>query len=107
MDVVCSVVMLSHKYQINQLLSQALSHLTEYYTDKFDEWCKPNRITSLKPEPIDAISAINIAALTQTPSILPLAFLEVCEAVGIPNPLPVFDLSSKVFPQKPKEEKAA
>jgi succinate-acetate transporter protein len=29
-----------------------------------------------------------------------LAILTVCEAVGIPCPLPVFDLSSKVFPKK-------
>ncbi|KAF1828901.1 hypothetical protein BDW02DRAFT_511214 [Decorospora gaudefroyi] len=33
-----------------------------------------------------------------------LAILTACEAVGIPCPLPVFDLSSKVFP---KEEKAS
>jgi succinate-acetate transporter protein len=30
-----------------------------------------------------------------------LAILTACEAVGIPCPLPVFDLSSKVFPKKP------
>jgi hypothetical protein len=29
-----------------------------------------------------------------------LAVLTACEAVGIPCPLPVFDLSSKVFPKK-------
>jgi succinate-acetate transporter protein len=29
-----------------------------------------------------------------------LAILTACEAVGIPCPLPVFDLSSKVFPKK-------
>lgn len=31
-----------------------------------------------------------------------LAILTVCEAVGIPFPLPVLDLSSKVFPKKEK-----
>jgi uncharacterized protein len=36
-----------------------------------------------------------------------LAILEVCEAVGIPNPLPVLDLSSRVFPPKPKDMKEA
>lgn len=37
-----------------------------------------------------------------------LALLTVCEAVGIPLPLPVFDLSGKVFPKKEKDlEKAA
>ena len=29
-----------------------------------------------------------------------LALLTVCEAVGLPCPLPVFDLSGKVFPKK-------
>lgn len=32
-----------------------------------------------------------------------LALLTVCEAVGIPCPLPVFDLSSRVFPTKDKD----
>jgi succinate-acetate transporter protein len=31
-----------------------------------------------------------------------LAILTACQAVGIPCPLPVFDLSSKVFPEKSK-----
>ena len=34
-----------------------------------------------------------------------LAILTVMEAVGLPCPLPVFDLSSKVFPNGPKKEK--
>lgn len=35
-----------------------------------------------------------------------LALLTVCEAVGIPLPLPVFDLSSKVFPAKDATKEA-
>lgn len=31
-----------------------------------------------------------------------LAILEVCECVQLPCPLPVFDLSGKIFPQKKK-----
>lgn len=31
-----------------------------------------------------------------------LAIITACESVGIPCPLPVLDLSSKVFPQKNK-----
>lgn len=34
-----------------------------------------------------------------------LAILEVCECVQLPCPLPVFDLSGKIFPQKKKEAK--
>lgn len=33
-----------------------------------------------------------------------LAILEVCECVQMPCPLPVFDLSGKIFPQKKKTE---
>jgi succinate-acetate transporter protein len=33
-----------------------------------------------------------------------LAILTACEAVGIPCPLPVLDLSSKVFPAKDKSD---
>lgn len=36
-----------------------------------------------------------------------LAILTACEAVGIPCPLPVFDLSTKVFPDKPKNSQAS
>jgi succinate-acetate transporter protein len=32
-----------------------------------------------------------------------LATVTACEAVGIPYPLPAFDLSSSVFPTKPKD----
>jgi len=35
------------------------------------------------------------------------AILTACEAVGIPCPLPVFDLSTKVFPDKPKNSQAS
>ena len=80
MDAVVSVVVLSHKYQMDELLTQAMSHLRDYYTSDFDEWSKLDRKTTISPTPADAVSAINIAALTQTPSILPVAFLEACLA---------------------------
>jgi len=35
-----------------------------------------------------------------------LAIITVCETVGIPCPLPVFDLSSKVFPPKKTVERS-
>jgi hypothetical protein len=35
-----------------------------------------------------------------------LAILTACEAVGIPCPLPVLDLSSKVFPSEAKNSEA-
>ena len=36
-----------------------------------------------------------------------LAILTACEAVGIPCPLPVLDLSSKVFPTKDKVDNSS
>ncbi|RDX48989.1 hypothetical protein OH76DRAFT_1404202 [Lentinus brumalis] len=80
MDAVCSVVGLAHKYQIEQLVTQGLTHLTEYYTDDFKQWCESSRSTSLEPKPIEALRAINIAHLTGTTSILPLAFLHASRA---------------------------
>ncbi|KAI0700396.1 hypothetical protein C8T65DRAFT_811948 [Cerioporus squamosus] len=80
MDSVCAAVVLAHKYQMEQLVTQGLAHLTEYYTDDFEQWCKPSRATCLKPEPIEALRAINIAHLTGTTSMLPLAFLHASRA---------------------------
>ncbi|KAI0776585.1 hypothetical protein BD413DRAFT_602160 [Trametes elegans] len=80
MDAVASVARLSHKYQIDQLFAQALALFMEQYTDNFDEWIKPNRPLPIAATDLDAISAINIARLTNTPSILPLAFLSVGRA---------------------------
>ena len=82
MDALSSVLRLAHKYQIDQLVAQGLAHLMEYYTDDFAEWTKTDRRTCLDPAPLDAISVINIARLTNTPSVLPLAFLDVCTAGG-------------------------
>ncbi|KAH9886947.1 hypothetical protein C8Q73DRAFT_794978 [Cubamyces lactineus] len=75
MDAVAATVRLAHKYQMDQLLAQGLSILMEYYTDDFDAWIKSNRQVPMTATDLDAISAINIAHLTKTPSILPLAFL--------------------------------
>ena len=78
MDALSAVIGLAHKYQVDQLVAQGLAHLMEYYTDDFAEWTKTDRRTCLDPAPLDAISVINIAHLTNTPSVLPLAFLDVC-----------------------------
>ncbi|KAI0632657.1 hypothetical protein C8Q77DRAFT_1118845 [Trametes polyzona] len=77
MDAVAAVVRLSHKYQVDHLLAQGLSILKEQYTDDFTLWNKPGRTLPIAARNIDAISAINIAHLTNTPSILPLAYLAV------------------------------
>ena len=80
MDALSAVLRLAHKYQVDQLMAQAISHLTEYYTDDFRDWINLERTTCLEADYIDAITAINLAHLTNTPSILPLAYLDACEA---------------------------
>lgn len=77
MDALAAVVQLSHKYQIDHLLAQGLSLLMEQYTDDFEEWIKPDRTLPIAALDIHAIVAINIAHVTKTPSIMPLAFLAV------------------------------
>ncbi|KAL7278469.1 hypothetical protein ACG7TL_007468 [Trametes sanguinea] len=75
MDAVAAVIRLAHKYQMDQLLAQALSALMEFYTDDFYEFVKQDRKVTMTAMPIDAITAISLARLTSTPSILPLAYL--------------------------------
>lgn len=80
MDVVAAIVRLSHKYQIESLLAEGLSILTEFYTANFKEWIKKRRRTRLQPSALDAITAIDLGHLTNTPSILPLAYLYASDA---------------------------
>ncbi|KAI1795379.1 hypothetical protein LXA43DRAFT_1108555 [Ganoderma leucocontextum] len=40
MDALFAVVLLAHKYQVDQLVAQGLAHLMEYYTDDFAEWTR-------------------------------------------------------------------
>ncbi|KAI0713880.1 hypothetical protein C8Q76DRAFT_620707 [Earliella scabrosa] len=81
---VTALVKLGHKYAIPDVLDDALSRFKQYY---------PNNITSyhlgrgslrsdvIIARPQDAITAIHLARLTNTPSILPAAFL-VCTTLG-------------------------
>ncbi|OJT07013.1 hypothetical protein TRAPUB_2143 [Trametes pubescens] len=80
MDVLAAVVRLSHKYQIEHLLAEGLSILTEYYTDDFELWIKKRRHTCLQASALDALTAIDLSHLTNTPSILPLAYLYASDA---------------------------
>ncbi|KAL1938096.1 hypothetical protein VTO73DRAFT_11925 [Trametes versicolor] len=80
MDVVAAIVRLSHKYQIESLLAEGLSILTEYYTDNFRLWIKKRRPTRLRASARDAFTAIDLGHLTDTPSILPLAYLYASDA---------------------------
>lgn len=80
MDVVAAIVRLSHKYQIESLLAEGLSILTEFYTANFEDWIKTDRPTRLQASTLDAVTAIDLGYLTNTPSILPLAYLYASDA---------------------------
>lgn len=80
MDAVAAIVRLSHKYQIDHLLAQGLALLMEQYTDDFETWNTPDRTLPIAARDVDAITAINIARLTNTPSLLPLACLAASRA---------------------------
>lgn len=80
MDAVAAIVRLSHKYQIDHLLAQGLALLMEQYTDYFETWNTADRALPIAARDVDAITAINIARLTNTPSLLPLACLTASRA---------------------------
>ncbi|KAI0820485.1 hypothetical protein BC628DRAFT_1422821 [Trametes gibbosa] len=84
-EAVFSVVRLAHKYQIDELQRQALACVQEYYTTRFDLWeskgSRDDVSFATSPLPTYAVGAIALARLTDTPSILPLAFYD-CYRLG-------------------------
>lgn len=78
MDMLSAVIRLDHKYELPALQPKAMSFLTTYYTSRFKSWVNGTHALQWKPQPLDAISAIAIARLTHTASILPTAFYELC-----------------------------
>ncbi|KAH9916613.1 uncharacterized protein BXZ73DRAFT_53726 [Epithele typhae] len=77
-DFISAVVRLDHKYELKGLYDQAMSYLTTYYTTNFNTWADGKNASDWSPDPIHAITAINLARLTNTPSILPTAFYILC-----------------------------
>ncbi|KAH9900671.1 hypothetical protein C8Q73DRAFT_675165 [Cubamyces lactineus] len=75
-DMLAALIRLDHKYELPSLHQQAVSFLSTYYTTNFDAWADGANATHWHPEPIHAITAISIARLTNTPSILPTAFYQ-------------------------------
>nr|VWP02333.1 Phospholipid-transporting ATPase (EC [Ganoderma boninense] len=83
-DELSSLVRLSHKYGIHDVEEQALDLLRERYADDFDEWCSsyPEFIARPISRPrTHCIGVVNIARLTNTPSLLP-ATLYTCTLLG-------------------------
>ena len=79
--VLASLIRMAHKYAIQDVLDDALSRLKKYYTNDLAEWQDPDaRARYVTAVEEDAPTVIHLARLTDTPSLLPTAFL-VCNQV--------------------------
>ncbi|PIL26538.1 hypothetical protein GSI_12296 [Ganoderma sinense ZZ0214-1] len=86
-DEVSAVIRLAHKYHIPQVQHQALSFLREHhFTHSFPAFSHPLAPpgaggAEIAIAPVHAIGAVNLARLTDTPSMLPLALYR-CAYLG-------------------------
>ena len=81
-DVLCSLIRMGHEFGIQKVLDDALSRLKKYYTSDLSAWEDGDRRANfVTVGPTDHLLAIQAAYLTNTPSILPTAFLEMCHRV--------------------------
>ena len=76
-NILASLIRTAHKYNIPDVLEDALYRLKKFYTCDLATWLNPatraRYVTSENVE--DAITAIKLGTLTQTLSVLPTAFL--------------------------------
>ncbi|KAI1795298.1 hypothetical protein LXA43DRAFT_37447 [Ganoderma leucocontextum] len=81
-DEVSAIIRLAHKYHIPQVQNQAIALLQDYhFTDSFTLLSSPAPEPNVDVEPVHAIGAVNLARLTDTPSMLPLALYR-CAYLG-------------------------
>ncbi|PIL26446.1 hypothetical protein GSI_12204 [Ganoderma sinense ZZ0214-1] len=78
---ISAIIRLDHKYELKGVYDQAMSYLTTYYITNFGAWVDGRNAAQWQPDPIHAIGAINLARLTNTPSVLPFAFY-ICATLG-------------------------
>ncbi|PIL26490.1 hypothetical protein GSI_12248 [Ganoderma sinense ZZ0214-1] len=77
-DEIFGVVRLAHKYHIQPIEDQELRSLQEYWlTSDFDVFFGPSK-SHIDMEPVHYIGAVNLARLTDTPLMLPLALYQCC-----------------------------
>ncbi len=81
-DVLDSLIRMGNKYCVRTVLRDALSRLQKYYSNDLSTWCDNTKGRAqyvAASEPRSAIQTINVLApLTNTPSLLPSAFLMCC-----------------------------
>ncbi|OJT05756.1 hypothetical protein TRAPUB_3394 [Trametes pubescens] len=78
---VSAIVRLSHKYQMDAILKDTMSYLTEYYSNYYHEWLARDK-KPLQVKPLQCIEAVALAHLTGTNTILPTALLECAMSDG-------------------------
>ncbi|KAM5531294.1 hypothetical protein V8D89_015049 [Ganoderma adspersum] len=75
-EVLASLIRMAHKYAVRDVLEHALSRLQRYYTNDLAAWRDFDsraRLVVTKPE--HAPTVVELARLTNTPALLPTAFL--------------------------------
>ena len=79
-----AVVRLAHKYNIEEMLGQALHILKLFYTTSFRQYERESysHVNFVRPKLVHHIGAVNLARLTNTPSMLPLALYHCCGLSG-------------------------
>ena len=81
-EILCSLIRMGHRFAIPKVLNDAISRLKKYYTSDLTTWGDAERRTKfVNVGATDHLLAIQVAYLTDTPSILPAAFLEMCPHV--------------------------
>ena len=78
---VFAVTTLAHKYHMESIESQGLAVVKSHFSTKLDAWYERPLFRDYSH--IQAIGAINLARLTNTPSILPSAFYACTNFLGI------------------------
>ncbi|KAI0706733.1 hypothetical protein C8T65DRAFT_225727 [Cerioporus squamosus] len=72
-----SLIRMGHKYQLEYTVEAALEYLQPYYPSRLTEW-EAMRAGPPNFSALDHIGVVNIARLTDTPDLLPVAFLHCC-----------------------------
>ena len=80
--ILASLIRMGHKYGIAHILNDALGRLKKYYPSDQATWLDVSgRAKHVTAAPLDAITAIELARLTDTPSIIPTAYLVCCDQI--------------------------
>ena len=80
---ISACIRLADKYECAMLMQRALEYLKRYFHDNFDAW-KDDAAVFAPPkfERAHCIGVVNLARLTDTPSLLPVALYKCCSLGG-------------------------